>query len=303
MLLHPTPPASVRNGLKLMHMTGHFFHLTCEWSGMLYRRMMCVVFFIFLANPLFAQDLVFAVNEGVTYQDDGLASERFKPLISQLSKELKRPVKLQIINHYADFEHELKIEHPDLVFIHPGNIGLAATKTGKYVGLASAKDFTDYRARVMVKADSPLKTMADLRGKKIGVPALESIVTVMFAANLRELGITDPVKQFTPTRYQDAVPFMLDYGYVDAGVTGSGAVAKSWVAKGGRILAETKPVPVKQFLISRRFSSEDTAKVQKLLLQLNDSEEGRTALAGLHINGFVPWNAAVMNEAGNRLGL
>jgi len=264
---------------------------------------MCAVFLTFLAHALCAQDLVFAVNEGVTYQNDGLASDRFKSLISQLSKELKRPIRLQIITRYADFEHELAIEHPDLVFIHPGNIGLTATKSGQYVGLATAKDFTDYRARVMVKADSPLKSMADLRGKKIGVPALESIVTVMFTANLRELGITDAAKQFTPTRYQDAVPFMLDYGYVDAGVTGSGAVAKSWVAKGGRILAETKPVPIKQFLVSRRFTAEDSAKIQKLLLQLSESEEGKTALAGLHISGFVPWNTAVMNEASIRLGL
>ncbi len=270
---------------------------------MFYRKTICVAILLFLSYPLWAQDLLLAVNEGVTYQDDGLASERFKPLISLLSKELKRSIRLQVINHYADFDRELASESIDLVFVHPAHIGLAATKSGKYLGLATARDYTEYRARVMVKADSPLNSLADLRGKKIGVPSMESIVTRMFSASLREIGVADPAKQFTPTRYQDAVPFMLDYGYVDAGVTGSAAVAKSWVAKGGRIIAETKPVPIKQFLVSRRFSSDDTARIQKLLLQLSDSEEGKTALAGLHITGFVPWNTAVMNEATNRLGL
>ena len=270
---------------------------------MFYKQICCVVFLFFLSHTVFAQELLFAVNEGVTYQDDGLPSERFKLLIKMLSRELKRPIKLQTISHYSDFEHELANEHIDLAFIHPAHVGLTAVKSGNYFGLVSAKDFTDYRARVMVKADSPLKSLADLRGKKIGVPSLDSITTVMFIASLREIGIADPAKQFSPTRYQDAVPFMLDYGYVDAGVTGSAAVAKSWIAKGGRVIAETKPIPIKQFLMSRRFSAEEREKVQNLLLKLNENDDGKAALAGLHINGFVPWNATVMDEASRRLGL
>jgi ABC-type phosphate/phosphonate transport system substrate-binding protein len=270
---------------------------------MFYKQICCIGFLLFLSHTVSAQELQFAVNEGVTYQDDGLPSERFKLLIKMLSKELKRPIKLHSISHYSDFEHELAAEHIDLAFIHPANVGLTAAKSGNYVGLASAKDFTDYRARIMVKADSPLKSLADLKGKKIGVPSLESITTVMFIASLREIGIADPAKQFSPTRYQDAVPVMLDYGYVDAGVTGSGTVAKSWIAKGGRVIAETKPVPIKQFLISRRFSAEERERVQNLLLKLNDNDDGKAALVGLHINGFVPWNTAMMDEASKRLGL
>jgi len=270
---------------------------------MSYKKIFCGAFLFLLSHTIYAQELLFAVNEGVTYQEDGLPSERFKLLIKLLSRELKRPIKLQTINRYSDFEHELALEHVDLAFIHPAHVGLAAAKTGNYFGLASAKDFTEYRARVMVKVDSPLKSLRDLRGKKIGVPSLESITTVMFTADLREIGIADPVKQFTPTRYQDAVPFMLDYGFVDAGVTGSGAVAKSWVAKGGRIIAETKPVPIKQFLMSRRFSADERERVQNLMLKLADNDDGKAALASLHINGFVPWNATVMAEATKRLGL
>jgi ABC-type phosphate/phosphonate transport system substrate-binding protein len=270
---------------------------------MLFKKICCVAFLFLLSQTVMAQELLFAVNEGVSYQDDGLPGERFKLLIKMLSKELKRPIRLQSISRYADFEHELANQQIDLAFIHPANVGLTAVKSGDYVGLATAKDFTDYRARIMVKGDSPLKSLADLRGKKIGVPSMESITTVMFTAGLRELGIVDPAKQFTPTRYQDAVPFMLDYGFVDAGVTGSGAVAKSWVAKGGKIIAETKPVPIKQFLMSRRFSAEERERVQNLLLKLNENDDGKAALVGLHINGFVPWNVAVMNEATRRLGL
>jgi phosphonate transport system substrate-binding protein len=254
-------------------------------------------------NSASAQDLILAINEGVTYQDGGPASERYKPLLQLLSKELKQNVKLQTVDKYATFEKGLAEGKYDLVFIHPANIGLIAVKKDGYEGLVTAKGYTDYRARVMVAKTSPLKSLQDLRGKKIGVPALESITTVMFTANLRELNFQQPEKFYTATRYQDAVPFMIDNGFVDAGVTGSAAVEKAWVAKGGRVLAETKPIPIKQFLASKKLSEADREKLKNMLLTLSDSEAGRNALSKIGMTGFVPWNAAVMDEAAARLGL
>jgi phosphonate transport system substrate-binding protein len=250
-----------------------------------------------------AEELVLAINEGVTYLDGGPTSERYRPFLDLLAKELKRPVKVQKVDKYADFEKGLSESKYDLVFIHPAHIGLTAVKMGNYVGLATAKGFTDYRARVMVKKDSPLKTMADLKGKKIAVPSRESITTFMFTATLRELSFVEPEKSFLVTRYQDAVPFMIENGFVDAGVTGSGAVAKGWVDKGGRVIAETKPVPIKQFLVSKKLAEADRAKIQTLILKLSESEAGKAALSKISMTGFVPWNNEVMNDAVGRLGL
>lgn len=250
-----------------------------------------------------AQELVLAVNEGVTYQDGGLASERYKPLLQMLSKDLKQNVRLQMVDKYATFEKGLAEGKYDLAFIHPAHVGLLAVKKDGYVGLVTAKGYTDYRARVMVSKTSPLKSMEDLRGKKIGVPSVESITTVMFTANLHSLNFQQPEKAFTATRYQDAVPFMIENGFVDAGVTGSAGVAKNWVAKGGRILAETKPIPIKQFLASKKISEADREKVKALLLSLSENDAGKTALSKIGMTGFVPWNAAVMDEAATRLGL
>ncbi len=251
-----------------------------------------------------AQEMILvAVNEGVTYQEGGPASERYKPLLQLLSKELKQNVKLQAVDKYAALEKGLAEGKYDLAFIHPAHIGLQAVKKDGYEGLVTAKGFTDYRARVMVPANSPLKSLQDLRGKKIGVPSLESITTVMFTANLRELNFQQPEKSFTATRYQDAVPFMIDNGFVDAGVTGSAAVAKAWTEKGGRILGETKPVPIKQFIASRKLSEADREKVRKTLLELSETDAGKAILQKIGMSGFLPWNENVMQEATKRLGL
>lgn len=254
-------------------------------------------------NSATAQDLVLAINEGVTYQDGGPASERYKPLLQLLSKELKKNIKLQSVDKYAVFEKGLAEGKYDLAFVHPAHVGLVAVKKNGYEGLVTAKGFTDYRARVMVANTSPLKSLEDLRGKKIGVPSLESITTVMFTANLRELNFPQPEKAFTATRYQDAVPFMIENGFVDAGVTGSAGVARAWVAKGGRILAELKPIPIKQFLMSKKLAESDRENVKTLLLSLSENDTGKSALSKIGMTGFVPWNAQVMDDAAARLGL
>lgn len=250
-----------------------------------------------------AQEILLAVNEGVTYHEGGSVSERYKALTELLSKELKRPVKVQNVDKYADFDQGLSQGKYDLAFIHPAHIGLRAVKSGAYSGLATAKGFTDYRARVMVKKDSPLRSMQDLKDRKIGVPSVDSITTVMFSASLREMKIQNPERQFLPTRYQDAVPFMIENGFVDAGVTGSGAVEKEWIAKGGRVLTETKPVPIKQFLASKKLSDAERAKLQTLILNLADSDAGKAALSKIGVPGFVPWNNEVMSRASTQLGI
>jgi ABC-type phosphate/phosphonate transport system substrate-binding protein len=229
--------------------------------------------------------------------------ERYKPLAELLSKELNKPVKIRSIEKYAELEKDLTEERVDLAFIHPAHIGLRAIAHGNYFGLCSAKGFTDYRARVLVAKDSPLKTLQDLKGKKIGVPSMESITTTMFIASLRQMNITQPEKSFTATRYQDAVPFMVENGFVDAGVTGSSAVEASWKSKGGRVLGETKPIPIKQFLASQKINSADRLKIQNLLISLPDNKAGKAALAKIGMTGFVPWNAEVMKEAATRLGI
>jgi ABC-type phosphate/phosphonate transport system substrate-binding protein len=250
-----------------------------------------------------AQELVLAVNEGVTYQDGGPIAERYKALLELLEKELKHPIRVQNVDHYGEFDKALAAERYDLVFIHPAQIGLKAAKSGKYVGLVTARGFTDYRARVLAARDSPLHGMDDLRNKKIGVPAMESITTVMFIAGMKEIGVAVPTEDLTVTRYQDAVPFMVENKFVDAGVTASAAVIKDWTARGGRVIGETKPIPIKQFLVSRRLSAEQREKVRELLLKLSESDSGRAALKGMNMKGFVPWNDAVMDEASRRLGL
>jgi ABC-type phosphate/phosphonate transport system substrate-binding protein len=269
------------------------------------RRLLLATAAAMLIGPAYARDAVLAVNEGTTYHEPDSApfSERYKPLADMLSRELKRPVKVVQVDKYDKLEKGLADESYDMAFIHPAHVALRAVKGGAYQGICTAKGYTNYRARVLVPKDTPLKSMADLRGRKFAVPSLESITTVMFVSTLRQMNVPQPEKQLTATRYQDAVPFMVEQKFVDAGVTGSDAVAKDWIGKGGRILGESKPIPIKQFLVSRQLAEPERTRVRALMLDLASHEEGRAALARIGMSGFVPWDAGAMSEATAELGL
>lgn len=269
------------------------------------KRLLLAAAAAMLLSPAYARDLIFAVNEGASYQEpDSIPfQDRYRPLVDMLSRELRKPVKAVQVDRYERLETDLAEEKYDLAFIHPAHIAMRAVKAGAYQGVATAKGYTDYRARVLVTKDSPLKSMQDLRGKKFGVPGVDTITTVMFVASLRQMHVPQPEKMLTATRYQDAVPFMVAQGFVDAGVTGSESVEREWKRKGGRVLGETGSIPIKQFLVSRRLDDAERAKVRALMLGLTDSDAGKAALTRIGISGFVPWNAAAMNEAAAQLGL
>src|SRR5690606_34630075 len=176
-------------------------------TAMIARSLFALLSFSALTFSAHAQEepaAILAINEGVTYQDAGTPSERYKPLLEMLSKELKRPIRIKTVSRYSEFDKDLAAGRYELVFIHPAHVGLQAVQRGNYHGIATAKGFTGYRARVMVPKDSSLTRLEDLQGKKIGVPSIESITTAMFTAHLKEHKFTEPEKAFQATRYQDA---------------------------------------------------------------------------------------------------
>ena len=193
-----------------------------------------------LAYAPWASALVFAVNEGVTYRvsNDEIRA-RYAAIATDLSKMLGQPVRIEPISNYKELRAGLAAKAYDLALVHPAHISIEALKSG-YKLLAVTKGYTDYKASFLVRADAPYKTLADLRGLKVGAPDEDSITSWMVRATLREaLGDPQAVK-YTYTRYQDAVPFMVEHTFTQAGATASNTLVKQWVAQGGKVLGTSK---------------------------------------------------------------
>jgi len=232
-------------------------------------------------------ELVLAVNEGVTYYvTPSEIREKYRDLADLLGKQLKMTVKVVPVDQYPVLRKGLDEQQYDLAFVHPAHHSLVSLRDGKYKLVVLTKGYTDYKARFFVKKDAPFKQPADMKGKRFGMPDPDSITAVITRATMRDLGIDSAKADIRTTRYQDAVPFFVDNGFSDVGITGSSAVAKQWQEKGGAVLLESKPVPIKHMIASTKLSEQDLQKVRAVMLGLDKSESGQKILAKLGYKGY-----------------
>ena len=268
------------------------------------RELRALVAVALVACAPWAQALVFAVNEGVTYRvPNDEVRAKYAAIAADLSRILKQPVSVEPVSDYPSLRRGLADKAYDLAMVHPAHISIAAMKNPGYKLVAVTKGFQEYRASFLVKPDSPLGSLADLKGRKLGAPDEDSITAWMVRATLRD-AIGDPKQvAITYTRYQDAVPFFVENNLTQAGATASGSVVKDWLAKGGKVMAKSKPVPIKHIIASPSLSADQVEKVREYLTGLDGSEEGRKKLEPTRFQGFVRQDEAALMAIGTWLGL
>ena len=239
-----------------------------------------------------AADFVFSITEGITYyQTNKEIQAKFAPLADLLSKALKRPVRMVIVSAYNDVREGLDRQEYDLSFIHPAQVALGAIKAGKYRSVAWTTGYTDYSVMLLANKDQPFAKLDDLRGRTIVSPDPDSITAWMLRAMLRDQNLKpgDDLKIIT-TRYQEAVPFYVQYGFAQIGATAAKAVAKDWTDKGGKVVFSSRPVPIKQWIVSTKVPADDVDKVRGVLLGIAQTDPGKQALVTLGYKGFVATN-------------
>jgi ABC-type phosphate/phosphonate transport system substrate-binding protein len=265
-------------------------------------------------GPALAQsaDLVFAVTEGVTYQATPKEiRDKFAPIAQVIATATGRRVRTVLVPAYDDARAGLKAQEFDVAFLHPAHVPMAEIKAGRYKAIAWTQGFTEYTASMLMNANQPLKSMEDLKGRTVVTPDPDSITAWMVRAMFRTEKIaTTDAREPTPstvrmitTRYQDAVPFYLEYNFAQVGVTASNAVVKSWTDKGGKVLLKSRPVPIKQFIVSTKMPPAEQQKIRDALLTLKDAKGGQAVLETVGYKGFVAPNPEVENAVIAWLGL
>lgn len=250
-----------------------------------------------------ANALVFAVNEGVSYRvpNDEIRA-RYAAIAADLSKIVGEPVSIEPVGDYATLRQGLADKRYGLALVHPAHVSIQALKQGWRL-VAVTKGYENYAASFLVRADAPLKSLADLRGRKLGAPDEDSITAWMVRATMRD-ALGDPKQvAVTYTRYQDAVPFMVENTFTQAGATASASIVKAWQAQGGKVLATSKPVPIKHVIASPALSADQVKKVREYLLELDSTEAGRKKLEPVKVKGYAPYDDKALMQLGVWLGI
>lgn len=268
----------------------------------------------FAANAQSMRDtLVFAVNEGVTYKTGGEASKQnYKAIADDLARLLKTKVRIDVIGEYATLEKDLAAKTYDIAFIHPTHIAITPVKQGNYTLVAVSKAHIDYKASFLSNMKAQPKSLEELGKllangtKMIGSPDTNSITAQLIRATLRDAAAAakKPAPQLKFTRYQESIPFMVNAGFVDVAATASEAIVKDWIGGGGTVLATSKPVPIKDVIVSNALGKEVIDIVKNYFLELSTSAEGQTKLDRIGLKqGFVTYDQAAFVALGIWLGL
>jgi phosphonate transport system substrate-binding protein len=135
------------------------------------------------------------------------------------------------------------------------------------------------------------------------MPDPDSITAWMARATLRDLGLDPSKERLGTTRYQDGIPFMMENGFYQVGITAANGVARQWANRGGRIVHESPAVPIKQVIAASDMSEADYQRIRDLFLSLDQTDRGRAVLTGLGFQGFDRADDAALARATQWLGL
>ena len=250
--------------------------------------LMSLMALMFAASPARAANVLFGIAEGLAEQSSfGDMQDKYQPLAEYLGRVLKVKVTLESSQNIKSALANLKKDRYDLMFLRPSNISAIAIRDDKYQLVAMAKG--DFAASFIVRKDSGITKPEDILTRNIALPEHGSLMAKAGLATIRDMGGKISPSQLRYTHYQDAVNFMVEMKFSDVGIVAP-ALAKAWDKKGGVTLFKSKKLPFWSIIASSKMSKDEVAKMQKALIDMENTDEGKKILAKIGVKGWVPGN-------------
>lgn len=230
--------------------------------------------------------LSLAVSEGTSGGIDATTAKRkYAPMAERLGKQLGADVEVVFVREFAELEQGMKENRFHFVVARPSDYPARGLRDYRYQFVATAAP--EGQCMLAVAADSPLKTVADLRGKTFVMPEQVAYMTRFCRAELRDRGIDLEKENVFYVREQGAIPFALENKIADVGgmASYSGAI-RQWQGKGQRVLHQSVSQPYMPVIASRDLTAAEVSAAREALLALGKDDAGRDFLKQLGIAGF-----------------
>jgi phosphonate transport system substrate-binding protein len=218
-----------------------------------------------------------------------LAVDRiFGPVAAQFAEDLGRPVHLKTKSTFGKFAEELRKETYDIILVHPF-FYVEARDQHHYVPLARLDE--PLTAVIMVREDDPIHTLADLRGKTIGLPPVLAAVSELAKASLLDAELVPGID--IALEHYRSKPSCLQA--VAIGRVAACALPRFAIAQIDpnndldlRPMFETAPISNFVFAAHARVPEADRISLCKSILAWPFTAKGRSILAGGVWTRFVP---------------
>lgn len=242
------------------------------------------------------------------------------PVVDALSKSLGIKVVPFVAGDYPGVVEAMKGGKLDVAFYSPAALVMAEKVAGARVILKSVyQGRSHYYSAIITRTESPIKTLADLKGKNFAFVDPGSTTGSVYPKLMMKNAGLDPARDLGRVIYaggHDASILAVYNGKVDAAATfandnrGDDVPWKHILkAAGGRVraIAYSKPIPNGAVAVSKHLSPALTARIKRAFLDLGTTGEGRKMLSRMYlIEAFAPATSAdydPVREAFAKVGL
>jgi phosphonate transport system substrate-binding protein len=223
-----------------------------------------------------------------------LTSDLFTPLVAYLSRELNREVQLQTAKNFTAFWEQVRAGSYDIVHYNQYHY---VESSDLYRVIAHNEEFGrgTISGAIYVRRDSGIQSLEQLRGRRIlfggGRDAMMSYIVPRYMLKRAGLEESDFITSFASSPPNAVLGVF--YKQTDAGGAGEVVIDLPVVKRMVKteevsILSRSEPIVHLPWVVRRDMPQELAGKIQRLLVTLKESEEGRAILKMSRITGLAP---------------
>lgn len=253
---------------------------------------------ILIVSSLFAYPALSAETLVLGVQDYGLSprmiSLQFRDMAAYLTKKLGQTVIVEPVQSYERYMDRAKQKRYAFMY-GPPSMAMEANALAGYEPVAKVPGLLS--AAFMSSADGDIAFPEDMKGKRIGMPDDNSLMTMLAFAKLREMKI-DPRKYFSSVFvFNDAedVISAIKLNMIDVGVANS-SLFNAWSAQGNNLnlVLQSSGAPHLTFAVRGDLPGDLKARVTEALLTAH--KDAGMANTYLKRTGFPNFEPASMKD-------
>lgn len=226
------------------------------------------------------------VSEGTSGGlDAAQVIEKYTGLAEVMGKALGKKVTVVVAREFSQLEEGMKAGKMDFVIARPSDYPARGIRDYKYQLVSTSKP--DGQCLLIVPKASPLKSIADVKGKRIALPEKISYMSKFCSAELTHNGFNLATEKIQYAKEQGAVLFYLDNLLADVGgIASYSGVAKNLEKTGHRVIHTSQPQPYQPLIAHPKITAAQIQALKKELGLLDDTEAGKPTLKQIGIKEF-----------------
>lgn len=232
------------------------------------------------------KDWVLAISEGTSGgTDHARVIAKYGGLANVIGDAAKRRVVVVFVREFSQLEEGMKTGRFDFVMARPSDYPARGVRNYGYRYVAHANP--DGNCLIVVPKTSPLKTLADAKGKRWVLPEQAAYMTKFCRAELRDQGIDIDKEKVSYVREQATIGQYLETGFADVGgVASYSGLAKDWVKAGHTVLHKSASQPYFPMIAGKSVQPKQVEAIQKQLAALESAPGGAEILKSVGVGGF-----------------